>query len=76
MFGKQHETTLQTKHNYAVTLNNMARYEEAEQLFLEVIAMRRQIFGEKHEKTLASKQSYGLTQISMGRLFKGLKLLF
>ena len=37
LLGPNHEDTLWTKCNYAVTLKNLKRYEEAEKLYLEVI---------------------------------------
>ena len=37
LLGPNHEDTLTTKNNYAFTLKNLKRYEEAEKLYLEVV---------------------------------------
>ena len=67
MLGATHEETLHSKHNYAITLEKLKRYKEAEKVNLEVIQGREQLLGPTHQDTLATKCCYAFTLQKLGR---------
>lgn len=56
--GPDHEHTLKSKGNLALTLHQQRRYKEAEKLNIEVLEARKRTLGEDHEDTLLSISTY------------------
>ncbi|KAH8724736.1 kinesin light chain [Phaeosphaeriaceae sp. PMI808] len=52
---------------YAETLYSDGRYKEAEELFVQVMQMRKRVLGDKHPYTLASMSNLALTHKDQGR---------
>jgi tetratricopeptide (TPR) repeat protein len=55
--GEDHDETLRIKNVLATIRRHQARYDEAEALFLEIIARRRSLFGQDHPTTLVALQN-------------------
>ena len=52
MLGKEHPSTLTIMHNLAVLYKAQARYQEAEELYKEVLEKQEDILGKEHPSTL------------------------
>ena len=58
--GKEHSDTIGAAHNYAATLKDLQRFEEAKALMRKTTPVARRILGESHEITLGMRQNYAL----------------
>ena len=58
LFGEEHENTLTSAANYAVSLRDLKRFEEAKALLREVIPVARRVLGEDNELTLKMRKGY------------------
>jgi hypothetical protein len=58
--GEEHEETLLAAHNYAETLNDLQRFEEAKPLLRKTIPVTRRVIGEGQELTLRMRWEYAL----------------
>ena len=58
--GKEHGNTLLAGGNYASTLIDLQRFEEAKSLSRILIPAVRRVFGESHELTLRTRANYAL----------------
>ena len=59
--GEEHEDTLRTACNYANSLIDFKRFEEAKSLFRKTMPVARRVLGESHDLTLLMRWSYGDT---------------
>lgn len=57
MRGANHLKTITAIYEYAVTIAGMQRYEEAQNIFKEIVAKRAQIKGEEDPETLEWKRN-------------------
>lgn len=51
-FGEKHPDTIWSMAELAATYHAQGRYNEAEKMYVEVLALRRDVLGEKHPDTL------------------------
>ena len=58
--GKEHSDTIGAAHNYAATLKDLQRFEEAKALMRKTTPVARRILGESHEITLGMRHNYAL----------------
>ena len=58
LIGEEHEQTLMAAVNYASTLIDLERFEEANALMCKTIPVARRVLGESDETTLAMRQVY------------------
>ena len=58
LLGKQHGDTLGAANNYAVSLVNVERFEEAKSLLRKTMPVARRVLGESHDLTLTLKKVY------------------
>ena len=58
LYGEEHENTLTPAANYAVSLINLKRYEEAKALLRETLPVARRVLGEDNELTLKMRKFY------------------
>ena len=58
LFGESHEMTLRAAHNYANSLKNLERFEEARSLLRKTIPVARRVFGENDELTIKMGWTY------------------
>ena len=58
LHGKQHEHTVVAANNYAATLKDLRRYEEAKALLRQSMPVARRLLGESHELTLRMNWNY------------------
>ena len=56
--GEEHETTLSTANNYAVSLLRVKRFEEAKSVLRKMIPVARRVFGEGNRVTLTMRKVY------------------
>jgi len=61
LFGKEHEETLREANNYAATLKDLRRFEEAKALLRETIPVARRALGASHITTLRVRWIYAQT---------------
>ena len=59
--GENHPDTLQTANNYASSLMNLKRFEEAKSLLSKNVPVARRVLGESHELTLKMRSVYACT---------------
>ena len=55
LLGEEHESTLIAAANYAVSLVNLGRFEEAKALLREVMPVARRVLGNSHELLLSMR---------------------
>jgi hypothetical protein len=58
LHGEEHEKTLRAASNYAVSLKNLERFEEAKSLLRKTVPVARRVLGESHESTLTTRLVY------------------
>ncbi|CAH0366782.1 unnamed protein product [Pelagomonas calceolata] len=58
LHGKVHELTLVAANNYAVSLRDLLRFEEAKSLLRKTMPVTRRVLGEGHRLTLKMKKIY------------------
>ena len=58
LLGEEHEHTLRAANNYATTLNDLQRFEEAKNLLRKTIPVARRVLGENDDLTLATILNY------------------
>ena len=58
LHGEEHQMTLSTANNYALSLNKAERHKEAKSLLRKVMPVARRILGANHEFTLRMRMSY------------------
>ena len=63
--GKEHERTLLAASNYAISLNELRRFQEGKALLRKTMPVARRVLGESHELTLKLRRNYALA------LYKG-----
>ena len=56
--GEEHETTLSTANNYAVSLLRVKRFEEAKSVLRKMIPVARRVFGEGNRVTLTMSKVF------------------
>ena len=56
--GEEHEITCIAANNYADTLVNLERFEEAKSLSRKIVPVTRRVFGEGHRVTLITRKIY------------------
>jgi hypothetical protein len=57
--GAEHPITLQAANNYAGSLVNLRRFEEAKALLLKTMPVARRVLGQSHDVTLGMRKIYG-----------------
>ncbi|KAJ4287135.1 hypothetical protein N0V88_007757 [Collariella sp. IMI 366227] len=67
VLGERHPDTIRSMAELAVTYYAQGRYEEAEKIKVEVLALRRDVLGEKHPNTIGSMASLAATYHAQGR---------
>ncbi len=65
--GARHPDTVRSMAELATTYHVLGRYEEAEKMKVEVLALRREILGDKHPDTVESMASLAATYHALGR---------
>ena len=65
LLGKENENTLLAASNYAISLNELRRFEEGKALLRKTMPVARRVLGESHELTLKLRRNYALA------LYKG-----
>ena len=60
LYGEQSREALGSAYNYAATLNDLERFEEAKSLLRKMIPIARRVLGESHELTSKMRLSYAL----------------
>ncbi len=60
LYGDEHITTLRAAHNYANSLLDLKRFEEAKVLMCKTIPVSRRVLGESMELTLAMRTNYAM----------------
>ena len=56
--GEENKHTLQTAYNYAATLKDLRRFEEARSLMRKTIPVARRVLGENDDLTLSMRTTY------------------
>ena len=59
--GEEHTSTLRAANNYAMTLIDLRRFEEAKALLRKTIPVTRRVLGDSHEYTLTMRANYART---------------
>ena len=67
LLGAEHSDTLRNMSNLAVTYGNQGRWNEAEQLQIQVIDMAKKILGADHPETLIYMENLVCTYRAQGR---------
>ena len=67
LFRSEHPDTLTSMANLAVTYRNQGRWNEAEQLDIQVMDMRKKVLGAEHPDTLTSMANLAVTYRDQGR---------
>jgi hypothetical protein len=63
VLGKEHPGTLTSIHNIALFLQSQGKYDEAEPMYRQTLALREKILGKEHPDTLTSMNTLaGLLQ--------------
>ncbi len=65
--GERHPDTIRSIGNYAASLYNLGRLEEAEPLSAEALRLAREVLGERDPDTLGYLGDYGLLLLDLGR---------
>ena len=60
LYGEQSREALGSAYNYAATLNDLERFEEAKSLLRKMMPIARRVLGESHELTSKMRLSYAL----------------
>jgi hypothetical protein len=74
LLGAEHPSTLSSMGNLASTYWNQGRWNEAEQLQIQVMDMRKKLLGAKHPDTLSSMENLASTYQNQGRWNEAEKL--
>jgi len=61
LLGEEHLNTLTSANNYAASLNDANRFEEAKSLLRKTIPVARRVLGEEHRATLKMRKIYAKT---------------
>ncbi len=61
LHGEEHFDTIREANNYASSLHNLRRFEEAKALFRKMIPVARRLLGESDHLTLTMRWTYALT---------------
>ncbi|OQN98699.1 hypothetical protein B0A48_15365 [Cryoendolithus antarcticus] len=67
LYSEEHEETLTSMNNLAITYSRQGRRKEAEELNIKVLETRRRVLGEEHVDTLTSMNNLALTCSHQGR---------
>jgi hypothetical protein len=67
LLGAEHPDTLRSMGNLASTYRNQGRWNEAEQLEIQVLDMRKKLLGAEHPDTLQSMANLASTYWNQGR---------
>jgi tetratricopeptide (TPR) repeat protein len=62
MVGDAHPTTLGTRHNLALVLQDQGRLDEAEEEYAEVLAIRQRLLGPAHHDTVDTRRNLGVVR--------------
>jgi tetratricopeptide (TPR) repeat protein len=57
VLGPEHPSTLTTRHNMALVLDNQGKYEEALQAYQEVYEIEKSVLGPEHPSTLTTRHN-------------------
>ena len=74
LLGAEHPDTLTTMGNLASTYWNQGRWNEAEQLYIQVMDMRKKLLGAEHPETITSMSDLASTYWNQGRWYETEKL--
>ena len=58
LLGEEHRDTLSAAYNYALSLYNLERFEEAKSLLRKIMPVARRVLGEDYELTLRIRTDY------------------
>ena len=61
LYGKEHRETLVAAFNYAISLQDLERFEEAKSLLLKTMPVARRVLGNNNETTLTMRLCYART---------------
>ena len=61
LFGEEHANTLREANNYAASLNELKRFEEAKTVFRKVLPVARRVLGESNQITLTMRKIHAET---------------
>jgi len=64
MLGKEHPDTLASVNNLASVLQDLRKYEEAEQIYRRALEGREKVLGKEHSDTIASVNNLTFAEIS------------
>ena len=67
LLGAEHPSTLRSMANLASTYQKQGRWNEAEQLFVQVIDITKKVLGAEHPDTLTSMANLASTYRNQGR---------
>jgi Tetratricopeptide repeat len=67
VLGQEHPDTLSNMANLASTYRNQGRWEEAEELEVQVMEMRKRVLRHEHPDTLISRAGLAWTYSNQGR---------
>ena len=67
LLGPEHPDTLISMGNLACTYTDQGKWEEAEQLWIEVLDMRNKLLGPEHPNTLISMRNLACTYSIQGK---------
>lgn len=65
--GDKHPDTIRSMARLAAVYHALGRYEEAERISVEALALRREILGDKHPDTIESMAILAVTYRALGR---------
>lgn len=67
MLGKEHPFTLTSMNNLALVLSSQGKYEEAEEMHGQALALMERVLGKEHPSTLASMINLASVSSSQGK---------
>ncbi len=67
VLGPEHPDTVHSMHSLAVAYLDQRRWQKAEELLVQVLALTRKTLGEEHENTLISLNNLASTYMAQGR---------
>jgi tetratricopeptide (TPR) repeat protein len=75
LLGEAHPDVATSLNNLAALYESQGRYEEAEPLYLDALAMRKRLLGEAHPDVASSLFNLGALRYNQGRYSEALALL-
>ncbi|KAH7123000.1 hypothetical protein EDB81DRAFT_913094 [Dactylonectria macrodidyma] len=67
VLGREHQSTLTSMNNLALTLLEQGKYEDAEKTHRKTLELMEQVLGKEHQSTLTSMNNLALTLLEQGK---------